>query len=60
MRGLRVKSWDPVDNPPPLIRFICLEENMAEINWSKDIDAALAQAKNLQKPVLVDFSAAPM
>jgi hypothetical protein len=33
---------------------------MTEINWSKDVDAALAQAKKSRKPVLVDFSAAPM
>ncbi len=29
------------------------------VNWSKDIDAALEQAKREQKPVLLDFSAAP-
>jgi len=36
------------------------EVSMAEINWLKDVDAALAQAKSTQKPVLLDFSAAPM
>jgi uncharacterized protein YyaL (SSP411 family) len=29
------------------------------VNWKKDIDSALSQARNEHKPVLVDFSAAP-
>ncbi|HZM98737.1 MAG TPA: thioredoxin family protein [Pyrinomonadaceae bacterium] len=29
------------------------------VQWTKDADAALAQAKETKKPVLVDFSAAP-
>ena len=29
------------------------------VHWSKDVDAALSQAKNGNKPVLLDFSAAP-
>jgi len=29
------------------------------MQWNKDADAALAEAKKVQKPVLVDFSAAP-
>ncbi|HXC72233.1 MAG TPA: thioredoxin family protein [Pyrinomonadaceae bacterium] len=29
------------------------------VQWIKDADAALAQAKETKKPVLVDFSAAP-
>lgn len=33
---------------------------MAEIAWIEDVDAGLARAKAEQKPVLVDFSAAPM
>jgi hypothetical protein len=33
---------------------------MAEIHWTKDVDAALKQAKETGKPVLLDFSAAPM
>jgi hypothetical protein len=32
---------------------------MADISWNKDIDAALAQAAKDDKPVLLDFSAAP-
>ena len=30
-----------------------------KVNWLKDADAALARAKEDQKPVLIDFSAAP-
>ena len=33
---------------------------MADISWNKDIDAAFAQARQDNKPVLLDFSAAPM
>lgn len=29
------------------------------VQWSKDVDAALAQAKDQNKPILLDFSAAP-
>lgn len=29
-------------------------------NWNKDIDAALKQASEQKKPLLLDFSAAPM
>jgi len=29
------------------------------VQWTKDADAALAQAKETKRPVLVDFSAAP-
>jgi hypothetical protein len=31
-----------------------------EINWRDDVDAALADAKRDSRPVLLDFSAAPM
>jgi hypothetical protein len=30
------------------------------IQWMKDVDAALRQAKELGKTLLLDFSAAPM
>ena len=30
------------------------------ITWNKDIDAALEQAKTSRKPLLLDFTAAPM
>lgn len=33
---------------------------MAQIQWKKDVDAALSEAKTARKPVLLDFSAAPM
>lgn len=33
---------------------------MPEIRWLKDVDAALAEAKAARKPVLLDFSAAPV
>lgn len=29
------------------------------VNWNKDADAALAEAKEAKRPLLVDFSAAP-
>lgn len=29
------------------------------MQWDKDADAALAKAKSMKKPLLVDFSAAP-
>jgi hypothetical protein len=29
------------------------------VKWTKDADAALAEAKNTNRPLLVDFSAAP-
>ena len=33
---------------------------MSEIRWLNDADAALAEARTARKPVLLDFSAAPM
>ena len=30
------------------------------INWRRDIDRVFADAKTQQRPVLLDFSAAPM
>jgi hypothetical protein len=29
------------------------------VQWSKDIDSALSQAKQTGRPILLDFSAAP-
>ena len=29
------------------------------VQWNKDVDAALAEAKSSNKPLLIDFSAAP-
>jgi hypothetical protein len=31
-----------------------------EINWQRDIDAALEEANQAHRPLLLDFSAAPM
>jgi uncharacterized protein YyaL (SSP411 family) len=30
-----------------------------KVHWLKDVEAALAEAKSANKPLLVDFSAAP-
>lgn len=30
------------------------------IEWTKDVDTALARARAARRPVLLDFSAAPM
>ncbi len=29
------------------------------MNWSKDVDQALVEAKEKNRPILLDFSAAP-
>ena len=29
------------------------------VNWSKDVDQVLAEAKKDERPILLDFSAAP-
>jgi hypothetical protein len=31
-----------------------------EITWLEDVDEALARAKKLKNPLLLDFTAAPM
>ena len=36
------------------------EDAMSEIRWTKDVDATLKEARATRKPVLLDFSAAPM
>ena len=35
------------------------QEVSVAINWSRDVDTALATAKEQNRPVLLDFSAAP-
>jgi hypothetical protein len=30
------------------------------IEWKKDVDAALAEARTSHRPLLIDFNAAPM
>jgi len=42
------------------VRASILEVTMSEIQWRKDVDAALSEAKVARKPVLLDFSAAPL
>ena len=43
----------------PLTITSALEEGTMLVNWIKDADAALEQAKTENKLVLIDFSAAP-
>lgn len=35
------------------------KENAMAVNWSKDVDQSLAEAKQNSRPILLDFSAAP-
>ena len=35
------------------------EDQIMPVQWNKDADAALAEAKATKKPLLIDFSAAP-
>ena len=46
---------------PPLLSWIHLnpEAVIMSVKWIKDADEALEQAKQQNKPVLIDFSAAP-
>jgi hypothetical protein len=49
--------------PVPVVKrreAIQPEEDTLEINWRHDIDQVLEDARARQKPVLLDFSAAPM
>lgn len=41
------------------VRHCSLRRAEMKVNWIKDADAALAEAKTNKKPILVDFSAAP-
>ena len=46
--------------PATLTYAWCPEkETVMLVNWLKDADAALAEAKAQNKPLLIDFSAAP-
>jgi uncharacterized protein YyaL (SSP411 family) len=36
-----------------------VEEEIMPVQWSKDVDQALATAKEQRRPILLDFSAAP-
>jgi len=45
----------PRSTEPALLK----REVESALNWKKDVDAALADAKAQNKPLLIDFSAAP-
>jgi hypothetical protein len=53
MRGLCKTSWSADI-------LVCVEEVPMEIQWTDEVDAALQNAKESGKPLLLDFSAAPM
>ena len=43
------------------MRGLCKsQEAPMDIQWTDDVDKALAQAKESGKPLLLDFTAAPM
>lgn len=53
----------PRDNhsaPRPAEVLNSLKEGTMLVNWIKDADAALEQVKADNKPLLIDFSAAPV
>ena len=37
-----------------------MPSNMRELEWRKDVDAAIAEAGRAKKPILLDFTAAPL
>ena len=37
-----------------------MPEQMTQITWSHDFESALREAERQRKPILLDFSAAPM
>ena len=37
-----------------------MPEQMTQIVWSHDFESAVKQAEQQRKPILLDFSAAPM
>ena len=39
--------------------MVVQEAIIMSVNWIKDADEALGQAKEQNKPLLIDFSAAP-
>jgi hypothetical protein len=53
-------TWRPVNNLACVPGIFHHQELTMQIAWNKDPDAALAQAREQNKPVLLDFSAAPM
>jgi len=51
-------SENAAGNPGPELAYNPKENDMA-IEWKKDVDAALAEARTSGKPLLLDFTAAP-
>jgi len=45
--------------PLTLLSWFVQETIIMSVNWIKDADEALSQAKEQNKPLLIDFSAAP-
>ena len=43
-----------------VLPFVIADGTSMEINFAHDVDNVLKQASQLNKPVLLDFSAAPM
>jgi hypothetical protein len=50
----------PPGTSPALITFIVTSSFAMEIKFNHDVDRVLKEAKKQNKPVLLDFSAAPM
>jgi thiol:disulfide interchange protein len=48
------------ESNPPAAAYQFLREDVMTIEWRTDVDAALAEAKASRKPVLLDFTAAPI
>ena len=63
VRNSDVVGTAPYNTPfPALISLIHInysEGILMAVNWFKDADEALARAREQNKPLLVDFSAAP-
>ena len=62
-RGLaaleKAAAWPPHSKASELQRH-SREVPVMAVNWTTDVDKALATAKEQKKPLLLDFSAAPM
>lgn len=56
---MRSKAFEAAKLPRASTSPNPLEVTPVLVNWKKDADAALAEAKSSGKPLLVDFSAAP-
>jgi hypothetical protein len=58
--GLRYEPWAMVTTYVAQAFRPAGRRRAMEIQWSKNPDEALERAKREKKPVLLDFSAAPM